>query len=181
MENFGDGTESAENSPTHSYLLKGVYTISVEISDALGARTRRTLSVPVQQTETATSPKHSFALNFTLPKKDAFDIQLRHDGFSTPLSGAVRIVLGTTRFETVDVLKGKGKGLGSFRQTPGKKEVRYTLRNADLALLLKPYGISAEPGTRQVQFPFAFEVNGVIYGGQYPLTYSSKGKSGKAK
>ncbi|HYG77902.1 MAG TPA: trypsin-like serine protease [Planctomycetota bacterium] len=178
---FGDGSTSTLAAPLHTYAVKGQYTLKLTVNDPLGGSALSSLVVNVIQTAASTSRMHSFTLNFAKPGADALDFSLQHADFAQAVNTGIRVCAGLSMFETLTLVKGRAKGLGTLRQNTRKQEIRYSLRKASLQKHLAPFGVTADSGSRRLIVPLAFDINGVVYGGQFPVSYSVRKVIGKGK
>jgi M6 family metalloprotease-like protein len=188
--NFGDGSTASGASVTHTYAANGNYSVSVTVDNNAGTTTSRTLTVTVSDSLPATVTLAKFTLNFRTGK-DNWDMRFQHSDFlytdrtlfQTETNGsAVKVFIGTTEVETLTLLKGKARALGTLTWNGKKAEIRYVLRNYSLQTILQEYGAVNDNASGQVTVPVAISIDGLRYSGEYTFFYTASAqKTGKGK
>ena len=145
--NFGDGTTSTLENPTHSYAAPGTYNVTFTISNALGCSSTTTYQVTVYQSPTAAiaySGSASFCTSDTTPQSVALT------GTNLFAGGVFSAPTGLT----VDATTG---AIDASTSTPGNYVVTYTIPTANgctvppvttnITIVLSPSATISYPNT----------------------------------
>lgn len=198
---FGDGSQSSEQSPSHTFMSAGTYTVKLTVTDVGGASAGDTVTIVVSAppAEPLSIVKALIKLKFSASGGDGVSLMGTlpvPQGYDPSGEEVVVDVGGVERTFTLDA-KGRAKsGLDLFKLKVKKKKkvviaqqakFMVKLRRGDFAAELADEGLGDESvASKSVSVLISITFNGTTYaGGQdagsnTPLGMLYKAKEGKA-